>query len=89
MKIIPKLSELININDFGELALSNIDEYICKIAIGGIKEVEVNREQMFLITSFMIMSCDGVNKVNTFEVWKALSEGRVNKCMGLKLKLSK
>ena len=90
IKMTPKLKEL-----YADIiTICNIDDVFKEISIKKIPEVIVDRNEMFMITQYMIANATSFSpspdlnfeKINWL-VWKALREGRVDKFMGIKLSL--
>ena len=98
MKLTPALDELLLSEDVANemginapitFAVTNCDDIFFVLNVLGITEVAVNRYQMLQIARFMVANVGRIvagQKLDV-EAWKALSEGRVDKFLGVKLKL--
>ena len=89
VRVTPKLKDIYEgINQV--FSATNLDDIFREIANNDIKEVIVDRHEMFLITMFFVantvISTEGVGweKINWL-AWRALAEGRVDKFLGVKL----
>ncbi len=84
-----KISERIWGADPGEVhvSLTNIDDIFWSLNIHGYKEVEVDRNQMIIITLYMTSQVTGKlpYDLTTSEKWEALAEGKVDKFLGVSL----
>lgn len=91
MKVVPTLHEIMEgmKDKYSSLAMSNIDDVFREIASNGVKEIGVTRNVMLMIAMFMVASCGGKKDENGYDIeaWKVLSEGKVDKFLGVKLKL--
>lgn len=94
--MIPKLKELYtneSIMGLGnvqsELSGFNVDDIFRIIGTKGFEEVEVTREEMYLITLVMVNTVSKVTKEQSHtDAWEALREGKVDKYLGVKLILN-
>ncbi len=69
--------------------LSNIDDIFRLFRKRGIKEVGVDMDEMFMIVMFMIANSGGEREKRNWDVFRVLQEGKVDKFLGVKLRLIK
>lgn len=91
MKITPNVKDFLG--PHGDvLSCSNVDDVFRDILLAEIEEVEVSRGDMQIIAMFMLAAAIpnvrgvDINKIN-LRAWKILEEGRVEKFLGVQLKL--
>ena len=97
--MIPRLQEFADINKdelgYGHqksftITASNIDEVFYLLGKMKIPEVEVDRMEMYMISAMMVYGATGTKfegQLTQTEAWKAQREGKVDKYLGVKLKL--
>jgi len=90
-KHIPKLSDIVASEEMNVLTMSNIDDLFTKINKVGIREVEVNKEQMLMAAKFFVAMFDSEGHKGEMwncKAWRVLSEGKLDSFLGVKLKLN-
>ena len=89
-KIIPTLDELAH-DEQGEMVITlvNIDDIFRTLAEQGYKEVRVNRGQMLMIAMFIVANVTNSDDKKVWETksWELLTEGKIDKFLGVKIKL--